>query len=87
MATQATVAVATSAVLVFTAPKHGTVTIKNEDASIIVFVGGSTVTNSGSTAGVSLAGKATISIPVVSGEKIYVSSASATPNVSYLFSS
>lgn len=83
-----TVAVATAAVKVFAGngTSYGSLTIRNEDASIKVFVGGSTVTNSGATAGVSLAAGASIVLTVKAGEDVWVSSASGTPNVSFIFS-
>lgn len=82
-----TVATATTAVKVFSSTgKAGFVTIKNEDASIKVFVGGATVTNSGATAGVSLAAGQSMQLPDVAGDDVYVASASATPSVSFIFS-
>lgn len=82
-----TVAVATTAVKVFAAGnRFGTLTVKNEDATIKCFVGGPTVTNSGATAGVSLAGGASMQV-VCSGKDsdVWVSSASGTPNISFIF--
>lgn len=82
-----TVAVATAAVKVFASTgKAGFVTIKNEDATIKAFVGGSAVTNSGATAGPSLAAGAERLIEVNPGDDAWVSSASGTPNVSFIFS-
>lgn len=86
MAAQATVTISTAATLLFTAPNGGSVTIRNEDAAIKVFIGSATVTNSGATAGVSLAAGASITIPLKSNEPIFAVAASATPAVSVVFS-
>lgn len=84
MASHGTVASATGATLFYTATRHGFVTVKNEDATIKIFIGTATVTNSGATAGVSLAAGASMQIPVLSGTKLYASSASGTPSVSFI---
>jgi hypothetical protein len=86
---QATVTVATTATLIFTATVHGFLTVHNEDAAIKVFIGGPTVTNSGATAGLGLANAAAqpVQIPLFIGESVFAAAASGTPLVSYVFSS
>lgn len=82
-----TVATATTAVKVFASQgKAGIVTLRNEDATIKVFVGGATVTNSGATAGVSLAAGVSIPLEVNPGDDVWIASASGTPSVSFIFS-
>ena len=84
---QGTVTVGTSATLICSPATgaHG-VLIQN-NGSVAVFIGGSTVTASGATAGISVAANATVTVPTVgdSPHDLYGIVASTTANVAYLF--
>ena len=63
--------------------QYATLSIQNTDGTIVVYLGGSTV--SSSSYGVSLAGGASITLDSLSpGEKLYAIAASGTPKVGIL---
>jgi hypothetical protein len=63
--------------------QYGTISVQNTDASIVVYLGGSTVTTS--SYGVSLAAGSSITLDSLSpNEKLYAIAASGTPKVAIL---
>jgi hypothetical protein len=86
---QGVVSVGTTATLIAeigAAPETGGVIVQN-NGSAAVFVGGSTVTAAGATAGPQIAASGTLTIPTTGAEplSLYGIVATGTANVSYLF--
>jgi hypothetical protein len=86
---QGLVSVGTTATLICTvgsAPENDGGLVQN-NGSTPVFLGGSTVTASGATAGVQVAAGATVTVPTTGAERLslYGILGSGTANVSYLF--
>jgi hypothetical protein len=83
---QAVIALSTSATALPTTPLVGRqeLVIQNLDSSIVIYVGTSTVTNSGATRGIKLTAGQSMVLQVGQGCAVYAVAASGTPDCAIL---
>ena len=83
-----TVSVGTTAQTLFTVPtgtRRALVTVRNNDASKVVYIGDGTVAASGSTQGLPVAAGSTIQLEFTAGTTISVIASASSTSVSYLW--
>jgi hypothetical protein len=83
---QAVIALSTSATALPTTPLAGRqeLVIQNLDSSIVIYVGSSTVTNSGATRGIKLTAGQSMVVAAGPGCAVYAVAASGTPDCAIL---